>query len=161
MKELNPETHYTVDELATITGIDYTRFYSYKDLLRLDLFTMPSGRTGYGIEHRAFEDALNALKTYEFEIPAFAEYRERKRPFRRQFFSAREVTRFMELIGDSRSIFTIKRYIRETKMPSYVFERKYIVPINYLVELYQLPVNEELNQVIGEVLADPSYEYCA
>jgi len=154
----SPDEYYTVRELSEITGIEYTQFYSYREKLRMGKYTLPSGRTGYAIHTIDFEKILEECKTFPFGIQEYEIYKKKKRPIIRQFLDARETFMFMHAVGDQLSIFTVKRQIRENKIPSYVVERKYLVPIVYLIRRYLLPIDDALDQMIAEIIKEP-YEF--
>ncbi len=157
MKYLNPEEMYTIREISAITGIEYSQFYSYKQF-DFETCILPSGRSGYALPFKSFEDILENCKTFPFEIAEYERYREKKRPIIRQFLDARETHLLMGAVGDPLSIFSVKRHLREAKMPAYVIERKYIVPIVYLVKKYLLPIDDQLDKLIEEIINEP-YEF--
>jgi hypothetical protein len=158
MKQLDPTVQYTINELSTITGIEFTRFYDYKDLLQMQKYILPSKRVGYGIHFSDFENALNENKTYQFHIPEYEIYHEKKRPVIRHFLDAKEVCEFMKLVGDPLTIYTVKRRIREGILPTYSLERKYICPIVHLIRRYTLPIDNDLNKLISDIIQSP-YEF--
>ncbi|MGF7034059.1 hypothetical protein J2T17_005007 [Paenibacillus mucilaginosus] len=158
MKPINLETHYTAEELATITGLGYTRFYDYQEIMEMDKYLLPSKRVGYGVSFTEFENALERSRTYQFEIAEYERYRHKKRPINRQFLNAKETTEFLELMGIKQSIFTTRRKIREKELPAYSLNRKFIVPIIYLIRVYALPINKHLDASIAQVINE-SYRF--
>lgn len=149
---------YTIRDLSAITGIDYTQFYSYKDKFDFEEIVLPSGRRGFAIPFQQFENILESCKSHAFDIPEFERYKEKKRPVLRQFLDARETFLFMGAVGDPLSIFTVKRHLREEKIPAYIIERKYLVPIVYLVKRYLLPLDDALDELIEAIINEP-YEF--
>lgn len=158
MKHFNPSTHYTIGELSIITGLESSRFYSYKNIFEMEKFYLPSHRTGYGIAIKNFEKVLSESKNSHFHVEEFEKYYYVKRPIKRHFLNAKETHRFCELVGDPYSIYSINRKLREGRIPAYVIKRKYLVSIHHLIERYSLTKNHRLNLLLEEILGTP-YDY--
>lgn len=146
----NELIQYTVKELSIITGLENTFFYTNKKRLSLEKVYLPSGRQGYIMYCKKFEEILEESRSYDFTMTGFEKYQTIKRPITRQFLNISEVVKFLHLVGVKTSSFSIKRKVREGKIPAYSFKRKYIVPITYLAKTYQLS-NAELKEVLSSL----------
>ncbi|KZE78183.1 hypothetical protein AV654_19600 [Paenibacillus elgii] len=157
MEKINLNTHYTIEELSIITGLEMSSFYAFKKELNLRKYILPSNRIGYGAFWKDFEDMLDRSRTYDFMITEYNMYykEKKKRPTQRQFLDIKETAALINGIGDERSIFTYRRRVRENKIPAYALKSKNIIPIVYIIKLYALPIDSKLEQLISEIIKAP------
>jgi hypothetical protein len=154
----NEKEHYLIRELAKITGLSRFTLTKKGDISAFQLANVPgTNKPGKIITLKDFEKYLEKKKAWNFKIPEFDRYKVKKRPIIRQFFHADEMSEFLNVFGIKQSFRTIHRHIKEGKIPGY-HTGKYLIPISYIVKELMLPIDDELNKIISEIIKE-DYEY--
>ncbi|MFT9601032.1 hypothetical protein [Mesobacillus sp.] len=152
------EKFYLIKELTIITGLNKDTIH-HLDLPYTESRNHPETNRPFKILPCSdFERFLNSKKSWNFKIPEFQKYTNTKRPIVRQFFSTQEASDFMKLYGLELQPRTLHSKIKQKELPAYQFDRKYLVPIVYIIKLMGISLDKKLNDRLSKVIND-DYEF--
>ncbi|MEK5394001.1 helix-turn-helix domain-containing protein [Margalitia sp. FSL K6-0131] len=146
---------YFVNELTTITGLNKDTIHHLDIPFKISKDHPKTNRPVKVFYYKDFENLLNNSKVFDFNIPEYNKYQDKKRPVSRQFLDSNEASEFLALNGLKLRPRTIHSRIKQKELPAYQIGRKYMIPIIFLIKLLGLSIDDDLEKKISIVTNEP------